>query len=96
MTVSAEFGERAFEEAASLFRSIREFFIDKFGMEDADKALPGFQIDCYPRRDQPPANRAALPRRLPSHTSIKKEPVLVQPNADFAAAKPDIAPVRRG
>lgn len=94
VTVSAEFGERGFEEAASLFRSIREFFIDKFGMEDADKALPGFQIDWLSEAEiQPPANRAAaFAAPQPNPPIQTKEPVVVQPNtADFAAREADIA-----
>lgn len=94
VTVSAEFGERGFEEAASLFRSIREFFIDKFGMEDADKALPGFQIDWLSEAEiQPPANRAAAFAAPQLNPPIQtKEPLVVQPNtADFAAREADIA-----
>lgn len=41
----AAFGERGFEETASLLRSIRDFFIDRFGLEDADKTLPAWKID---------------------------------------------------
>ena len=42
---TAAFGERGFEETASLLRMIREFVIEKFGMDDADKALPAYRIE---------------------------------------------------
>ncbi|NSY13057.1 hypothetical protein [Agrobacterium vitis] len=92
VTVSADFGERGFEEAASLFRSIREFVIEKFGMEDADKALPGFQIDWLSETEiQPPASRPAFAAPLAPQPPEKKEPVVVQTNADFAAREADFA-----
>ena len=40
-----EFGERGFEESASLFRAIREFFIEKFGADDADRVLPSYRLE---------------------------------------------------
>lgn len=45
VTFEASFGERGFEETASLFRLMRDFFIDRFGLEDADKTLPAWKID---------------------------------------------------
>ncbi|WP_275789707.1 hypothetical protein [Pararhizobium gei] len=50
-TFTASFGERGFEQTASLLRMLREFFIEKFGMEDADKALPGYQIEWLGETD---------------------------------------------
>lgn len=41
----ASFGEAGFEDAASLLRSIRDFFIEKFGMEAADKVLPAYRLE---------------------------------------------------
>lgn len=42
---TAAFGEPAFGEIASLLRNIREMLIEKFGAEDADRALPGMRLD---------------------------------------------------
>lgn len=39
------FGERGFEQSASMFQRVREFFIEQFGMEAADKVLPSFEIE---------------------------------------------------
>lgn len=38
------FAEPAMEDVASLFRSLREFIIDKFSREEADKAVPDYLI----------------------------------------------------
>ncbi|MDP8162811.1 peptidase [Pasteurella skyensis] len=32
-------------ESASLFQSLRDFFIEKFGLEEADKALPAWKVE---------------------------------------------------
>ncbi|ATD64874.1 2-oxoacid:acceptor oxidoreductase [Neisseria weixii] len=40
-----EFSEAAHGYSAGLFRRLREFLIEKFGIEEADKAVPGWQID---------------------------------------------------
>lgn len=42
---TASFGERGFEEAAGIFRLLRDFLIDRFGMEDADRALPAYRLE---------------------------------------------------
>lgn len=72
VTVSAEFGERGFEETATLLRGLRDFFIEKFGMEVADKALPSFRIDWL-------AETEVLPKSVPAFSAPpaippKKEP----------------------
>lgn len=45
VTFVASFGEAAFEDTASLLRSIRDFFIEKFGMDAADKVLPAYRLE---------------------------------------------------
>jgi len=40
-----EFGDYGDVVEAGLFRRLREWFIGKFGLEEADKALPGWDID---------------------------------------------------
>ncbi len=41
----AQFGDPGFERSASLFRRLRDFFIEKHGLEEADKALPAYEIE---------------------------------------------------
>ena len=58
VTFTADFAERGFEETAGILRSLREFLIEKFGLEDADKALPGYRIEWLDQTEiQPPATR---------------------------------------
>lgn len=45
VTFAADFGERGFEETASILRAFRDFIIEKFGIEDADKALPAYRLE---------------------------------------------------
>ena len=53
---TAMFAERGFEETAGILRSLREFLIEKFGREDADKAL--HRIEWLDQTEiQPPATR---------------------------------------
>lgn len=41
-----EFGDWADQVEAGLFRRLREWIISKFGLEEADKALPGWEVDA--------------------------------------------------
>lgn len=47
----AAFGEPGFEETADLFRAMRDWFIEKFGLEAADKVLPSYRIDWLNNRE---------------------------------------------
>lgn len=40
-----EFMDWSQRDIASLFRGIREFFIEKFGLESADKVIPSYMVD---------------------------------------------------
>mgnify|MGYP003111725770 CR=1 FL=1 len=42
--IEIAFVEPAMEDVATLFRRMREFFIEKFSLEDADKAVPEYLI----------------------------------------------------
>ncbi|MBC9246734.1 hypothetical protein H4P12_08415 [Paracoccus sp. 11-3] len=106
VTFEAAFGERGFEEAAGLFRLLREFFIDRFGMEDADKALPnwkiewlGEQADLIPSyseqpagRDNPlaPANPDPQPEEEPA-VSKKDDPAFAERETALTAREQAIA-----
>jgi hypothetical protein len=93
VTFVAEFGERGFEEAASLFQSLREFFIEKFGMEDADKALSSYRIEWLGDMEITQNARSAF--AIPPNPSVppKKETTTVDPNDNpaFAARETDLA-----
>lgn len=45
ITFEASFGEAGFENTADMFRSLRDWFIEKFGLEAADQVLPSYRID---------------------------------------------------
>lgn len=57
--VEVEFGDPAFKDVASLFRSMREWLIEKAGLETADKALPNWSINWID--DAGERDRAGLP-----------------------------------
>lgn len=44
-TFEATFGEAGFENTADMFRSLRDWFIDKFDRETADQVLPDYRIE---------------------------------------------------
>lgn len=80
--IIAEFGHRGFEETASILRSLREFFIEKFGMEDADKALSSYRIDWLSETEiDPPRPDFAAPPTPPQ----KQEIPVTKPTHDAAA-----------
>lgn len=94
---TAQFGTQGLEEAASLFRKMRDFFIDRFGIKDADKVLLSWQIECLTDVDhpaprfsarisagRPPAEPVTVIEPLPLQQ--KKEPAVTQlPDPAFAA-----------
>lgn len=90
VTFEASFG--AIEEAASLFRKMRDFFIDRFGLEDADKVLPSWQIEWLSEVDEAPHRAFATPPAKPSPNPEQKEvpAVTQQPDPAFAAREADL------
>lgn len=90
---TAEFGSQGLEEAASLFRKLRDFFIDRFGLEDADKVLPSWQIEWLDEVDDVATGRFAAPPEKPETTPSKQkeEPAVdKQPDPAFAAREADL------
>lgn len=90
VTFVAEFGERGFEETASLFQSLREYLIEKFGMEDADKAIPSYKVEWLGDMEVSQNSRTAFAfPTLPP----KKEIPIVDPNDNpaFAARETNLA-----
>ncbi|MGY9046315.1 MAG: hypothetical protein ACKVKF_04400 [Rhodobacterales bacterium] len=96
-TFTADFGERGFQETASLLRSLRDFIIDKFGMEDADKALPTYSLEWLDdmELDRNRTSFSAPPKpKTPPVPAIDPEEdpaVPPKPNADFAAREADLS-----
>ncbi|SCX30537.1 hypothetical protein DSM25558_4983 [Agrobacterium sp. DSM 25558] len=78
--ISADFGERGFEETASLLRGLRDFIIEKFGREDADKALPSYSIEWLQEME---IDKSV---RQPSFSAPQpKEPPVTKPDPASAA-----------
>lgn len=91
-TFSAEFGERGFEETASLLRSLREFFIEKFGMEDADKALPAYRLEWLAETEiRSERGEPTFSAPKPPEPTKKEPPAVTTPNPEFAAREADVS-----
>ncbi len=90
-----EFGERGFEEAASMFRRIREFFIEKFGAEDADRVLPSYQIewlsDIEVEAGKSLGHAYSEPAPVAPTPPQKEEPAVTQPDPSFATREAELA-----
>lgn len=83
-----EFGEAGFEQTASLFRNLRDFFIEKFGLEEADKVLPAYRLEWLDDTEiVQPARTSSF-----SDPASMKEPAVTKPNeAEFSAREAEIA-----
>ena len=93
VTFEAAFGTA--DEAASLFRKLRDLLIEKFGLEDADKALPSWQIewldDLEPARAMPAYSADPVPEDPQPTTNPEKEPAVAkQPDPAFAERDADL------
>lgn len=90
VTFAAAFGERGFEETASILRMLREFFIERFGLDEADKALPAYRLEWLGETEiaKPVETRPSFTAPSPDP---KKEPALTKPDPAFAAREADVA-----
>lgn len=92
---TAAFGERGFEETASLLRALREFFIEKFGMEDADRALPSYRLEWLGEMEiEKPGNPGLAysePGTPPAPNPKKESTVTKEPDPAFAAREADLS-----
>lgn len=80
---TADFGESGFEETASILRFLRDFLIEKFGLEAADKALPAYRIEWLSEITLEPKRPAfAAP---PEPKTLKEPPVTKPIDPAFAA-----------
>lgn len=93
ITFTADFGEWGFERTARMFQGIREFFIEKFGLEDADKAIPAYEIEWLDDTEIEKSPRAFAAPKTKIPPEPKKEAIVPtdpkpadpQKEADFAA-----------
>lgn len=85
---TSAFGERGFEETASILRNVRDFFIEKFGLEEADKVLPAYRLEWLSEMEIHPK---AEPMFSAPNPKPEKEPAVNQPDPAFAAREADIA-----
>ncbi|WP_347268172.1 hypothetical protein [Paracoccus sp. (in: a-proteobacteria)] len=84
------FGDAA--ETASLFRKLRDLLIEKFGREDADQALPSWQIEWLDQTPNDDTATAGFAAPQPTPIPPGKEPAVTQqPDPAFAAREADIA-----
>ncbi|PZU89109.1 MAG: hypothetical protein DI527_16380 [Chelatococcus sp.] len=81
--VEVEFGDPAFKDVASLFRSFREWMIEKFGLEAADKTLPTWSINWID--DAGDRDSAGLPA-FSEPKPAPKTPETTMTDAEKAAA----------
>ena len=95
-----EFGDWADRVEAGLFRKLREWIISKFGVEEADKALPGWDVDVVhteAAKPDPDTEAGVAPayaegqhhnkedRNMPTQEELAaKEAALKQQEASFA------------
>lgn len=98
---TAEFG-RGFEETASLMRALRDFFIDRFGLEDADRVLPSYRIEWLSELDDdmrdglPSFASRGFKSPLPKTPTPEPQPkpeitVPKDPDPNFAAREASLA-----
>lgn len=89
---TATFGDPAAEETAGILRALREFFIDRFGLEDADRALPGWRIEWLGEMGKAPAAPAFSADPAPAQSQpASKETIVSEPDPAFAAREAELA-----
>lgn len=87
-TFTASFGVA--QRSASIFRRLRDWIIDRDGLEAADKLLPSWEIDWLDEADEPQAHFAAADDLPPEPQPKKEPPVANQPDPAFAAREADL------
>lgn len=90
VTVEFSAGTR---EAAGLFQRLREFVIEKFSLEDADRVLPAFEIRWLDElgRDPAPAPTPAYTAPSPEDPTMTTPALAQTPPVDFAAREAELA-----
>lgn len=95
----AAFGEAGFEETASILRSLRDFFIERFGIEEADKALPSWRIEWLGETEiEKPgfghsftAPKTPIPQKEPPAVTKQPDPAFAVREAEVAAREQRLA-----
>lgn len=98
VTFTADFGEWGFERTARMFQGIREFLIEKFGIEDADKAIPAYEIEWLDDTEIEKATSAFTASKTKTTPEPKKEAIVPKDpkpadpdkEADFAAREANL------
>lgn len=91
---TAQFGERGFEETASILRSLRDWLIGREGLEAADMALPSYRIEWLSEIELSDRHAMSGPAYAakPNPADPQKEPTVPQDKTDaaFAAREEDL------
>lgn len=95
VTFTADFGESGFEQTASLLRSLRDFLIEKFGADVADRALPPYRLEWLGETEIENQKTALAPLSYADGglipEPVKKETaVSTQPDPAFATREADL------
>lgn len=88
-TVTVEFGEADGWSIKSALRSLRDFLIDQFGTEKADKALPGWLVDSAERPEPTPCDPAYTAPPTPEDSPMPTPAELAAAQAAHDKAKAD-------
>ncbi len=89
-TFTAAFGTGA--RSASIFRRLRDWMIDRDGLEAADKVLPTWEIDWLDEEDGPESPRFAGADPAPEHQPNPQKDIDVnKSDPAFAAREADVA-----
>lgn len=84
VTFSTEFSVTG-HQAAGLFRGLRDFLIEKFGIEDADRALPSFGIEWLSDLEEPaaqPGRSFAAPATTEAEPVATSNAIIISPAGD--------------
>ena len=86
VTFTSAFGEPGFERVASLFRGLRDFFIEREGLEAADKVLPSWSLEWLAETEVQKTEGDGPVYSAPP----EKENAVTQPDPAFAAREADL------
>lgn len=86
MTFTCDFSDRSAEETVGILRGLRDFLIDKFGIEDADRALPSYRIDWLETVAESSEFSAPPSRPSPKEPEVSNnQTAFAQREAEFSA-----------
>ena len=86
VTFAADFGFGLGEEVGGILRGIRDFIIEKFGLETADKVIPAYRIDWLGEMEADPAPNPGF-----TAPPQKEDPPVSDPDPAFAEREADVA-----